>query len=96
MRRSSARSRSSPQTLEDEEIAGAIKTDFIHSAEIMAITLAARSGKVASGPRRWCWRVVGIGITVDGSIAWSTLIVKADYARRGARRATSAPRSSAR
>ena len=30
-----------PQTLEDEKIASAIKTDFILSAEIMAITLAA-------------------------------------------------------
>jgi len=30
-----------PQTLEDEKVASAIKTDFILSAEIMAITLAA-------------------------------------------------------
>ncbi len=30
-----------PQSLEDEKVAGAIKTDFILSAEIMAITLAA-------------------------------------------------------
>ena len=30
-----------PQTLEDEKVASAIKTDFIPSAEIMAITLAA-------------------------------------------------------
>ena len=29
-----------PQSLEDEKVAGAIKTDFILSAEIMAITLA--------------------------------------------------------
>ena len=29
------------QTLEDEKVASAVKTDFILSAEIMAITLAA-------------------------------------------------------
>jgi predicted DNA repair protein MutK len=29
------------ETLEDEKVASAIKTDFILSAEIMAITLAA-------------------------------------------------------
>ena len=33
-----------PQTLEDEKVASAIKTDFILSAEIMAITLAASAG----------------------------------------------------
>ena len=40
MRPSSASVALNPQTLEDEKVAGAIKTDFILSAEIMAITLA--------------------------------------------------------
>ena len=65
-----------PRTLEDEKVAGAIKTDFILSAEIMAITLAAV-------PASNVWTqatvlaVVGIGITVAvyGVVA---LIVKAD------------------
>ena len=65
-----------PQSLEDEKVAGAIKTDFILSAEIMAITLAAV-------PQANIWMqafvlaVVGIGITVAvyGVVA---LIVKAD------------------
>ena len=65
-----------PQTLEDEKVAGAIKTDFILSAEIMAITLAAI-------PASNIWTqalvlaVVGLGITVAvyGVVA---LIVKAD------------------
>ena len=51
------------QTLEDEKVASAIKTDFILSAEIMAITLAA-----ASDESIWMQEVVlaivGIGITV--------------------------------
>ncbi len=68
----------SPQSLEDEKVAGAIRTDFILSAEIMAITLAAV-------PYSTIWTqaavlaVVGIGITVVvyGVVA---LIVKADDA----------------
>jgi len=67
-----------PQSLEDEKVAGAIKTDFILSAEIMAITLA-------SVPDANIWTqalvltLVGIGITVAvyGVVA---LIVKADDA----------------
>ncbi len=67
-----------PQSLEDEKVAGAIKTDFILSAEIMAITLAAV-------PVATIWTqaavlaLVGIGITVVvyGVVA---LIVKADDA----------------
>lgn len=67
-----------PRSLEDEKVAGAIKTDFILSAEIMAITLAAV-------PYSTIWTqalvlaVVGIGITVAvyGVVA---LIVKADDA----------------
>nr|WP_194304057.1 DUF808 domain-containing protein [Chthonobacter albigriseus] len=66
------------ETLEDQKIAGAIKTDFILSAEIMAITLAA----VTEGgfwTKAITLAVVGIGITlaVYGAVA---LIVKADDA----------------
>ncbi len=65
-----------PQTLEDEKVAGAIKTDFILSAEIMAIALAAL-------PVSNVWMqavvlaIVAVGITVAvyGAVA---LIVKAD------------------
>src|SRR6516225_3521718 len=65
-----------PHTLEDEKVASAIKTDFILSAEIMVITLAA----VAAGTilvRALVLALVGIGMTVAvyGVVA---LIVKAD------------------
>ena len=65
-----------PHTLEDEKVASAIKTDFILSAEIMVITLAA----VADGSilmQALVLALVGIGITVAvyGVVA---LIVKAD------------------
>jgi predicted DNA repair protein MutK len=65
-----------PKTMEDDKVAGAIKTDFILSAEIMAITLAA----IPAGPfltRAVVLALVGIGITlvVYGGVA---LIVKAD------------------
>src|SRR5688500_5042909 len=67
-----------PQSLEDEKIAGAIKTDFILSAEIMAIALAEipESNFVTQA---MILAVVGIGITaaVYGAVA---LIVKADDA----------------
>ena len=64
------------QSVEDEKVASAVKTDFILSAEIMAITLAAL-------PAGSIWKqalvlaVVAIGITaaVYGVVA---LIVKAD------------------
>lgn len=64
--------------LEERRVAGAIKTDFILSAEIMAITLAAL-------PEGSVWMkaavlgIVGVGITVGvyGAVA---LIVKADDA----------------
>lgn len=64
------------QTVEDEKVASAIKTDFILSAEIMAITLAA----VPVGSlwtQALVLALVGIGITVAvyGVVA---LIVKAD------------------
>jgi uncharacterized protein len=65
-----------PKSLEDEKVASAIKTDFILSAEIMAITLAAvpDRGVVTQGV---ILAVVGLGLTfvVYGSVA---LIVKAD------------------
>ena len=65
-----------PTTMEDDKVASAIKTDFILSAEIMAITLAA----IPAGPfltRAVVLAIVGIGITlvVYGGVA---LIVKAD------------------
>jgi uncharacterized protein len=66
----------SATTLEDERVASAIKTDFILSAEIMAITLAALP---AGGflMRALVLALVAIGITVAvyGAVA---LIVKAD------------------
>ena len=64
------------QTLEEEKVASAIKTDFILSAEIMAITLAALpAGSFLM--QAVVLAVVGIGITVAvyGVVA---LIVKAD------------------
>ncbi len=67
-----------PQQLEERQVAGAIRTDFILSAEIMAITLA-----TLPDTSFWLQAVilatVGIGITalVYGAVA---LIVKADDA----------------
>lgn len=64
--------------LEEQKIAGAIKTDFILSAEIMAITLSTVS-TASFGTQATVLAVVGIGITVlvYGVVA---LIVKADDA----------------
>jgi predicted DNA repair protein MutK len=65
-----------PQTLEDEKVAGAIKTDFILSAEIMAITLAAiPAGGVLTQAAVLALVGIGITIAVYGAVA---LIVKAD------------------
>jgi uncharacterized protein len=64
------------KTFEDGKVASAIKTDFILSAEIMAITLAAiPAGNIVT--RGMILAVVAIGITaaVYGVVA---LIVKAD------------------
>ena len=64
------------KTLEDEKVASAIKTDFILSAEIMAIALAALpAGSFVT--QALVLALVGIGITVAvyGAVA---LIVKAD------------------
>jgi len=65
-----------PQTLEDEKVAGAIKTDFILSAEIMAIALASVPDTTLLS-QAIILAVVGIAITVGvyGAVA---LIVKAD------------------
>src|SRR6476620_6446610 len=62
--------------LEDEKVASAIKTDFILSAEIMAITLATVSDQTIL-IQALVLAVVGIGMTVAvyGLVA---LIVKAD------------------
>ncbi|MEM6389420.1 MAG: DUF808 domain-containing protein [Pseudomonadota bacterium] len=63
--------------LEESKVKGAIRTDFILSAEIMTIALAALPTDVSLAFRAAALGVVGIGITamVYGSVA---LIVKAD------------------
>jgi uncharacterized protein len=65
-----------PHTLEDEKVASAIKTDFILSAEIMAIALATVSEESIL-MQALVLALVGVGITaaVYGVVA---LIVKAD------------------
>lgn len=65
-----------PATLEEQKIAGAIKTDFILSAEIMTIALAAIEAD-SIWTRALILAVVAVGITVAvyGAVA---LIVKAD------------------
>ncbi|MDB5622755.1 MAG: hypothetical protein JWR39_1318 [Devosia sp.] len=65
-----------PQSLEDEKVAGAIKTDFILSAEIMTIALAAIPVESVFY-QAVVLALVGIGITIAvyGAVA---LIVKAD------------------
>ncbi len=67
-----------PKALEDQKVRGAIQTDFILSAEIMAITLAALPVGSFVGQAATL-AVVGIAITVlvYGAVA---LIVKADDA----------------
>ncbi|WGF87664.1 DUF808 domain-containing protein [Marinivivus vitaminiproducens] len=66
-----------PQALEDQKVSGAIRTDFILSAEIMAITLAAIPADDSIWLKGLLLAVVGLGITVlvYGAVA---LIVKAD------------------
>ncbi|MCV2878242.1 DUF808 domain-containing protein [Sedimentimonas flavescens] len=66
-----------PQHLEAEKIAGAVKTDFILSAEIMTIALAALPPEQPVWMEAMALALVGIGITVVvyGGVA---LIVKAD------------------
>ncbi|MCZ7660797.1 MAG: DUF808 domain-containing protein [Xanthobacteraceae bacterium] len=66
------------QTLEDEKVASAIKTDFILSAEIMAITIAAiPPGNPVSQTAVLALVALGITVAVYGAVA---LIVKADDA----------------
>jgi len=67
-----------PQTLENEKVGGAIRTDFILSAEIMAITLSTMPG-TSLWMQALVLGVVGIALTVIvyGGVA---LIVKADDA----------------
>ncbi|RDJ20784.1 DUF808 domain-containing protein [Bosea caraganae] len=67
-----------PKALEEEKISGAVKTDFILSAEIMAITLASVSAS-SFWTQALVLAIVGIGMTafVYGIVA---LIVKADDA----------------
>ncbi|MFC0217663.1 DUF808 domain-containing protein [Pseudochelatococcus lubricantis] len=64
------------RTFEDQKVASAIKTDFILSAEIMAITLGAVPN-ASLGMQAIVLAVVGVGITIGvyGAVA---LIVKAD------------------
>lgn len=67
-----------PRSLEDEKVASAIKTDFILSAEIMAITLAAvPAGNIVTQALVLAVVAVGITAAVYGVVA---LIVKADDA----------------
>jgi uncharacterized protein len=67
---------SNTKTVEDEKVASAIKTDFILSAEIMAITLGALpAGSFLT--QAVILTLVGIGITV-GVYGVVALIVKAD------------------
>ncbi len=64
--------------LEEEKVSGAIKTDFILSAEIMAITLSTVASETSSfWSQAFILAIVGTGITllVYGVVA---LIVKAD------------------
>jgi len=66
------------QSVEDEKIASAIKTDFILSAEIMAITLAALpAGNIWKQALVLAVVAIGITVAVYGVVA---LIVKADDA----------------
>ena len=67
-----------PQEIENQRVASAIRTDFILSAEIMAITLAGATGSPI-GTQGAILGVVGIGMTalVYGVVG---LIVKADDA----------------
>ena len=64
------------KSLEDEKVASAVKTDFILSAEIMAITLAALpAGSIWKQALVLAVVAVGITVAVYGVVA---LIVKAD------------------
>ena len=64
------------QSLEQQKVASAIRTDFILSAEIMAITLSS-VGEASFAMKATVLAIVGLGITIAvyGTVA---LIVKAD------------------
>jgi predicted DNA repair protein MutK len=65
-----------PESLEEERVAGAIKTDFILSAEIMTIALAAiPTGNLVAQAAALALAGAGITVLVYGGVA---LIVKAD------------------
>lgn len=66
-----------PAHLEEQKVAGAVKTDFILSAEIMTIALAALPTGQAVWMQAMALAIVAVGITVAvyGTVA---LIVKAD------------------
>lgn len=66
-----------PKEMEDQKVASAIKTDFILSAEIMAIALAAIPPEDGIAMRAFVLALVGIAITV-GVYGVVALIVKAD------------------
>lgn len=71
-----APSAATPEELEAQKVAGAIRTDFILSAEIMAITLAAiPPGSLAMQAAVLATVAIAITIGVYGAVA---LIVKAD------------------
>ncbi|MEO0821933.1 MAG: DUF808 domain-containing protein [Pseudomonadota bacterium] len=73
---SAAKPPKDPAHLEEERAAGAIKTDFILSAEIMTIALAALpAGNVVMQAASLAAVAIGITVLVYGSVA---LIVKAD------------------
>ncbi len=77
------------QAREDRRVASAIKTDFILSAEIMAITLAALP-EGSFWMRAAVLALVAIGITV-GVYGVVALIVKADDAGLALARSTARP-----
>lgn len=71
---------SDPKSLEDEKVRGAVKTDLILSAEIMAITLSSVAAETSSvWMQALILGLVGVAITVGvyGTVA---LVVKADDA----------------
>ncbi|WP_347140141.1 DUF808 domain-containing protein [Paracoccus sp. SSK6] len=69
--------RSDGPALEEQRVAGAIKTDFILSAEIMTIALSTIPGDDTLWMKALILAVVGVGITV-AVYGFVALIVKAD------------------
>ncbi|WP_064706101.1 DUF808 domain-containing protein [Rhizobium bangladeshense] len=81
-----------PKTFEDAKVASAIRTDFILSAEIMAITLGSLS---ESGPAMQALVLALVGIMITAAVyGVVALIVKADdFGLWLAQRSSSAPGS---